>query len=207
MTEDSQTNKFFIIKLSITVVIWATVMLLLFPSCSKEKENLAPAILEKDSLPTLRNIGNSSLISDSGLIKYRIISEEWLIYDKKNPPYWAFEKGIFIEKFDENFHVNASIMADTAYYYNIKKLWELRGHVNIRNLKGERFNTELLYWDQNMGQVYSNKFMRIQQKDKILTGIGFKSNQQFTDYIIYNSTGVLPVVEHKDSISRDSIKK
>lgn len=98
-------------------------------------------------------------------------------------------------------------MADTAYYYNIKKLWELRGHVSIRNLKGERFNTELLYWDQNMGDVYSNKYMRIQQKDKILTGIGFKSNQQFTDYIIYNSTGVLPVEEHKDSISRDSIRK
>ncbi len=207
MAEDSQTNKLFIIKLSITVAIWATVMLLLFPSCSNEKENLAPAIHEKDSLPTLKNIGTSSLISDSGLIRYRIITEEWLIYDKKNPPYWAFEKGLFIEKFDEKFHVDASIMADTAYYYNIKKLWELRGHVSIRNLKGERFNTELLFWDQNMGEVYSSKYMRIQQKDKILTGIGFKSNQQFTDYIIYNSTGILPVVEHKDSIPRDSIKK
>ena len=147
------------------------------------------------------------MISDSGLIRYRIITEEWLIYEKENPPYWAFEKGLFIEKFDEKFHVDASIMADTAYYYNIKKLWELRGHVSIRNLKGERFNTELLFWDQNMGEVYSSKYMRIQQKDKILTGIGFKSNQQFTDYIIYNSTGILPVVEHKDSIPRDSIKK
>ena len=40
---------------------------------------------------------------------------------KKNPPYWAFEKGVYLEKFDSLFHIDASIKADTAYYYEKKE--------------------------------------------------------------------------------------
>ena len=72
----------------------------------------------------------------------------YLLYDKKEPPYWSFEKGMFIEKFDENYHVEAFISADTAYYFETKKLWELRGRVFVKNIKGETFKTSLLYWDQ-----------------------------------------------------------
>lgn len=51
------------------------------------------------------------------MIRYKIITAEWLIYSHRNPPFWAFEKGIYLEKFDSLFHVDASIKADTAYYY------------------------------------------------------------------------------------------
>ena len=57
------------------------------------------------------------------------------------------------------------------------------GNVHIQNLKGEQFDTELLYWDQraqkNLFRVYP-----YQQPDRIITGHGFESNQQMTDYTI-----------------------
>ncbi len=37
--------------------------------------------------------GVTTLVSDSGVTRYRINTEEWLVFDRKNPPYWAFEKG------------------------------------------------------------------------------------------------------------------
>lgn len=191
---------------SITVALWATVMLVLFPSCTGKKKNLAAPIIERDSLPSMTTIGVSSLISDSGVVRYKIIAEEWLVYDKTNPPRWAFEKGIFLEKFDNELHVDAKIKADTAYYYDKQKLWDLRGHVSIRNQKGEKFDTEQLYWNQNTEKVYSDKFIHIEQEDKIITGYGFNSNQQFTDYVIRNTAGIFPVEEQpNDSIRRDSI--
>ena len=63
----------------------AAAMVLLLPSCSDSNEKVGPEIGERDSLPTLKSIGVSTLISDSGVIRYKIISEDWYIYDKKDP--------------------------------------------------------------------------------------------------------------------------
>ena len=103
---------------SITIVLGAMVMLLLFSSCSGRKKDLGAAITERDSLPVMDTRGVTTLISDSGITRYRINKEEWLVFDRKNPPYWAFEKGVYLEKFDSLFQVEASIKADTAYFYN-----------------------------------------------------------------------------------------
>lgn len=164
---------------------------------------MAEAVNEKDSLPDMKTTGVTTLISDSGTIRYKIITEEWLIYSQRNPPFWAFEKGIYLEKFDSIFHVDASIEADTAYYYEPKKLWELRGNVHIQNQQGDKFDTELLFWDQNKEKIYSDKYIRIEQVDKILTGYGFESNQQLTAYQIFNNTGIFTV---EDQVQSDSTK-
>ncbi|MCD7815525.1 MAG: LPS export ABC transporter periplasmic protein LptC [Bacteroides sp.] len=181
--------------ISITAAIWATVMFLFLPACGSKEKPMAAAVDKKDSLPDMKTTGVTTLISDSGTIRYKIITEEWLIYSQRNPPFWAFEKGIYLEKFDSIFHVDASIKADTAYYYEPKKLWELRGNVHIQNQQGDKFDTELLFWDQNKEKIYSDKYIRIEQIDKILTGYGFESNQQLTAYQIFNNTGIFTVEE------------
>lgn len=192
--------------MSITIVFGAIVMLLLFSSCGGKKKAMADAITERDSLPVMDTRGITTLISDSGVTRYRVNTEEWLIYDRKQPSYWAFEKGIYLEQFDSLLNVDASIQADTAYYFDKEKLWKLIGHVDIKNLKGERFNTELLYWNQATQKVYSDKFIRIEQPDKIITGHGFDSNQQMTVYVIHNMEGILYVDEDTEKAKNDSVK-
>lgn len=105
----------------------------------------------------------------------------------------VFPRGIYVEKFDTLFQTEASIKADTAYYYDKKGLWELIGNVEVESLQGEHFETSQLFWDQKQEKVYSDKFMRIEQEDKIITGIGFESNQDMTQYKIFNSQGIFPV--------------
>lgn len=186
--------------IGITIVCWTIVMLFAFSSCSSRKKELAEAIQQRDSLPGMKTLGVTTLVSDSGITRYRVTTEEWLIFDKKNPPYWAFEKGVYLEKFDSLYRVDASIKSDTAYYYERRKLWELKGHVSVRSIKGEKFDTSQLFWDQNSGKVYSDKFIRIEQQDKIITGYGFESNQQMTKYVIRNTEGIFPVSDQpKDS--------
>ncbi len=176
-------------------------MLVLLSSCGGKEKHLAAQVENRDSLPSMQTIGVSSLISDSGVIRYKIVAEEWLVYDKRNPSKWAFEKGIFLEKFNDSMKVDAKIKADTAYYYDKQKLWDLRGHVSVRNQKGEKFDTNQLFWNQNTQRVYSDQYIRIEQEDKTITGYGFRSNQQFTDYVIHNTAGIFPVEEQpNDSI-------
>ena len=174
--------------LGITATVGVAVMLLFLSACGGKGKKLAEAIDENDSLPDMRTTGVTSLVSDSGMIRYKILTEEWLIYSKRNPPYWAFEKGVYLEKFDTLFHVDASIKADTAYYYEKKKLWELRGNVHIQSQRGDRFDTELMFWDQDKEKIYSDRFIRIEQPERILTGYGFESNQEMTEYQIFNNT-------------------
>lgn len=185
-------NKKNLIPLSITVAIWATVMFLLLPACGKKKE-LAAAIDTTQVIPDMLTEGVTTYISDSGMIRYKIITAEWEIYSQVDSPYWAFEKGIYLEKFDTLFNLDASIKADTAYYYEQKKLWKLLSNVHIRSQRGDQFDTEQMYWDQKEEKIYSDRFIRIEQPDKILTGYGFESNQQMTEYQIFNNTGIFTV--------------
>jgi LPS export ABC transporter protein LptC len=182
---------------SITIIFMIMSMLFLF-SCGGKKIKMSEAITERDSLPIMQTVGVTSLVSDSGITRYRIETEEWLIYDKRKPPYWAFEKGVYLEKFDSLFNIDASVKADTAYYYNEQKLWKLMGNVHIQNLKGEKFDAELLYWNQMTEKIYSEKAIRIEQIDKIIVGQGFTSNQQMTVYTINNIEGIFYV---NDSIN------
>ena len=193
---------------SITIVLGAMVMLLLFSSCSGKKKELGDAITARDSMAVMDTRGVTTLVSDSGVTRYRINTEEWLVFDRKNPPYWAFEKGVYLEKFDSIFQVEASIKADTAYFFNKEELWKLMGNVHIQNLKGEQFDTELLYWDQRAQRIYSDEFIRIEQPDRIITGHGFESNQQMTVYTIRKPEGIFYVDEETaaaDSLQPDTI--
>ena len=174
-------------SISITIAFGAIVMLLSFSSCGGKKNTLGDAITERDSLPVMNTLGVTTLISDSGVTRYRVNTEEWTVYDRKKPSYWAFEKGVYLEQFDSIFNIEASIKADTAYYYDKQKL-------------------------------YSDKFIRIQQPDRVITGHGFDSNQQMTVYVIQNIEGIFYVDENggtaqpevkalpPDSTKKDSVK-
>lgn len=199
---------------NITAAFFAAVMFVIFPACSGNNKNLAEAIAENDTVPSMKSLGVTTLISDSGITRYKIVAEEWIIHDKKKIPYWAFEKGVYLEKFDTLFHIDASIKADTAYYYEKKKLWELKGNVQILSQRGDKFQTELLFWDEKKEKVYSDKYIQIEQEDKIIRGYGFESNQDLTEYEIKNSTGIFTVEDTQPSpttqadanLTNDSIK-
>ena len=189
---------------SMAIVICTMAVLLFICSCSGNKKNLGEAITERDSLPVMDTHDVTTLISDSGVTRYRITTPRWLVFDRKQPPYWAFEQGIYLEKFDTLFQVEASIKSDTAYYYNKEELLKLMGHVDIKNLKGERFNTELLYWDQRKKKIYSDRFIRIEQPDRIITGHGFESNQEMTIYTIHQTEGIF-YVDQETQQSADTL--
>ena len=207
--------KTYSIILNITAAIYAAVMFVIFPSCSNKEKGLVEAITERDSLPSMKSLGVTTLISDSGITRYKIITEEWSIFDKKDPPYWAFEKGVYLEKFDSLFRIDASIKADTAYYYEKKKLWELKGNVQILSQRGDKFETQQLFWDEKKEKVYSDKFIRIEQEDKSITGYGFESNQELTEYEIKNTTGMFTIednavvtsTQQTDRLHNNSIKR
>lgn len=197
--------------LSITTTTSVVVMLLLFSvvllSCKPEVKEVVEVSSDPEKSYTMKATQVNTLISDSGITRYRVKAKEWLVFGNAKEPYSYFPEGIYVEKFDTTFHTEASIKADTAYYFDKKGLWRLIGNVEVESLQGERFNTSELFWDQKAEKVYSDKYIRIQQKEQIITGIGFESNQNMTRYRIFNSQGEFPVEEEATpQTSADSVK-
>ena len=62
------------------------------PACGNKEKPTAAAVKEGDSLPDMRTTGVTTLVSDSGMIRYKIITAEWLIYSHRNPPFWRLKK-------------------------------------------------------------------------------------------------------------------
>jgi LPS export ABC transporter protein LptC len=89
----------------------------------------------------------------------------------------------------------ATVEADYAYYNEPAQRWTLRGNVKALNLQGEQFETPLLYWDQKEESVYSDSSIVIIREASIIQGIGFRSNQEMTQYTILRPTGVFPIKE------------
>jgi len=177
-------------------------LLLAHISCHEEKEHIAPAIYPRDSVSIMTSYGVNTLVSDSGMIKYRIVAESWEVNQAKNPSKWIFNNGLFLEQFDEKFHVEGYIQCDTAYYFDQQKIWELRGRVRVRNLDGLRFSSEELFWNQRTHELYSNKFSRLVTPDREMQGTYFKSDEHLRHYTINNSKGSFV----KDKMGEDSEK-
>ncbi len=161
----------------------------LLVACEQPREHTAPAIHERDSVSMMTTYGVNTLISDSGVIKYRIITERWDVNTIKQPSRWTFERGVFLEQFDEKFHIEGYIFADTAWYYDQKKLWELRGRVRIRNNNGLVFRSEELFWDGINHEFYSYKYSKVVTPERELEGTYFRSDEQMRHYVVTNSTG------------------
>jgi len=162
---------------------------LLFSACSEQVEHTAAAVNDRDSASMMTSYGINTLISDSGVIKYRIVTERWDVNTVRQPSRWTFERGIFMEQFDEKFHIEGYIQADTAWYYDQLKLWELRGRVFIRNVNGLRFRSEELFWDGMKHEFYSHKYSKVVTPERTMEGTYFRSDEHMTHYEVANSVG------------------
>ena len=164
-------------------------MLFSFTVCGDKNESIRIEG-ERHELPSLRGYDILSVISDSGITRYRVTAAEMLVYDKAPDPYWFFPKGIYLERFDENYNIDANLVADTAKHFEQRAVWQLNGNVKIVNMEGEIFETDELFWDQREERVYTEQSMKITQPSRIIFGDGFESNQTMTKYEIKQPRGV-----------------
>lgn len=188
-------NKIVNILNSTTIALAAIVVLIFHSSCKGESEGPLLTIECSDSVAVMSTFDVSTIVSDSGRISYKIEAAEWHIYDKRRPPHWAFEKGVYLEKYDREMNIEATVKCDTAYYYDEQKLWKLIGNVDIKNTKGEKFYTHLMYWDQDKERIYSDAYIKIEQADQVTEGIGFSANQNLTVWQINNTKGIFTLEE------------
>ncbi len=162
-------------------------------SCSGEDKRKYVANVDPETTPTMTTTDVSTLISDSGIVRYRVQAPVWYVYDEAKEPKWTFPQSLHLESFDDMFNKDATIDCDSATYLTNVQIWRLDGNVRVVNMAGEKFLTEQLFWDQRKQSVYSDSFIQIIRADRIMEGYGFVSNESMTNFAVKNVSAILPV--------------
>ena len=57
----------------------------------------------------------------------------------------------------------------------------------------ETLKTEELFWDPNAGDVSTEKFVKIETPEEIITGTGLKAKQDFSSWSINQPEGIFVI--------------
>ncbi len=174
-------------------------------SCKEEHREVVKGKLDLERVPTMLTRNVETLISDSGIMRYRITSPLWLMFDEASRPKWIFPDGLKLERYNDLAQKDATVECDSATYFKQEQLWRLDGHVKIFNTLNEKFLTQQLFWDQRNHTVYSDSFIHIEKSDRIIEGHGFRSNEKMTSYKINQVAGIFPTEGLKSAAGPDTI--
>ncbi len=160
-----------------------------------EKVNI---FLDEKKLPQVTIKDTEILYSDSAKLKVKIITSKLEKYSIPKDPYIEFPEGIHVIFYDDDEEIESQIDAQYAIYWEAKDLWKAENNVKAVNREGEQLNTEMLFWDQSKGKIYSNKFVKIKNKDGIFYGEnGFEANQDLSKWRLIGSKGSVNIKDEE----------
>lgn len=183
-----------------------------FSSCENDIEivNSITSATEKQ-LPLESSKNVEMLYSDSAVVRAKLITPQMDSYrelDKKN--YSEMPKGMIVIFFDQFKKEQNRLTADYGIGYDTKGTgmdkMEAKRHVVVINEKGEKLETEHLTWDAATKKIYTEEFVKITTKDKVLMGDGLKANQDFSEYEIIHPKGEI-LMDDKEFDSKTNTEK
>ncbi len=141
--------------------------------------------------------------SDSGRLKAKVIAKK--IFNLQNGDREAPE-GMFITFYEKDGTKSSTFKADYAYYRGAEKIWQAQGNVIVYNIQNnETLKTEELFWNPKTGVVNTEKFVKIETPDEVITGIGLEATQDFSSWSLKQPEGIFVIGEAAEDEER--IKK
>lgn len=182
-------------KAYIQIGIWAfsVFMALVMVSCDNTIEDIELVGEPTANMPisTSKNIVLD--FSDSGLTKIILKSPFLERYPNSKDPYNLMPQGLEIIFMDSLGNVEATVQSNHAEHYPNKNILILTNDVRVKNLDGDRLNSERIIWNSKTKKITSEDFVKITTKNEIMYGDGLVADQDFTNYKINNIKGIVAV--------------
>lgn len=126
----------------------------------------------------------SIVMSQNGLRSYFFETPLLEGYALAAEPYREFRRGIRMTTYrdDSLSSVDAVLTSNYAIYYEDRKLWELRGDVEVHKFDGTELYTQQLFWNARTKRVYSNVDTKFVKGSNVSIGERFESDDDFKDW-------------------------
>ncbi|WP_339923077.1 LPS export ABC transporter periplasmic protein LptC [uncultured Cyclobacterium sp.] len=129
------------------------------------------------------------LHSDSAIVRTKLMADKQLEFKNGDA---EFPEGVVIHFFDKEGELSTTIRADRGYLDRKTNIYRGEGDVQVHNLvKEQKLNSEELFWDKSKKKIYTEKFVTVEQPDRIIKGTGMEADEGFNEYKFTKVTGVI----------------
>lgn len=129
------------------------------------------------------------LHSDSAVVVTKLTAAKQLEFENGDI---HFPEGILIHFFEEDGQLSSTIRADRGYYDRREQLYRGEGDVRVHNItKEQKLSSEELFWDQRKKIIYTEKFVTVEEPNRLIKGTGMVADEGFNEYKFDKVSGVI----------------
>ncbi len=136
--------------------------------------------LDLNKVPRQRVKDMYAVQTRDGMIQMRMQAKLMLRYENEKESYELFPEGFDVYAYNNEGLLETRITSDAAKHTTTRndEKWEAFGDVVIINfIKGERMETDTLYWDREQKKIFTNCFVKMFSPDGFMQGYGMESDE------------------------------
>lgn len=178
-------------KISIGIIGPAVFAAGLFLSCTSNEIGEVLEHSEMVDAPVRSTRDVVYTYTESGRVTNRLKAGQVDRFENPDSTYSVISDGFELSFYTKDEELDGRLTAKNGFISGDNSVMIARDSVVFVNRLDETLRTEELYWYQDSSKVYTDKFVTIEREDAVIYGKGLVSNQNFSDYIIREPTGVL----------------
>ena len=174
--------------------------------------------LDINTTPLQTVIDMLAVQTENGKVSMRVEADVMKHFDTDSASYDTFPTGISFYGYSEDGLLESVIVSDEARHIQPKKngrsseataneIWEAFGNVVLHNIqKRETMETDTIYWDQTMQEVYTDCYVKMYSPDGFTQGYGMRSDDHIRNAILHRPfDGYALVVQDTTAVIIDSV--
>jgi len=175
----------------ISIAIWL-LLAALFSSCEASDKELKDMSSHNLGVEEIKNADINYTLG--GKAKAKLLSP-LMLRVQENIPYVEFPKKLHVDFYNDSGSVDSRLDALYGKYFETQSKVFLKDSIVIINVLGDTLYCNELWWDRNKAgsEFYTDKPVRIRRKMEIIDGVGMEARQDFKEWHIIQSTGVIKV--------------
>lgn len=166
--------------------------LICFSSCENSKDNISNFISYKE-LPVEELTYSEIIYTENGMLKVKVMSNKMQRFVNDEDRVELFD-AVHFDFYRLDVENQKSVLtSESAIINNTTNIMTASQNVRLRSSDNKELLTEELIWDKNKGLIYTDLEVVIRTEDEIISGVGFKSTPDFTEYEIKKAKGTFSI--------------
>ncbi|MCF0165473.1 MAG: LPS export ABC transporter periplasmic protein LptC [Bacteroidales bacterium] len=169
----------------------AALILFLFTACTQATPDIPPIDFEQVPMQTVDSMKAVTFQHENRSMEMTSSRLERYSYEKDSTTqsYELYLGGFCVKGYTETGELETRLDADQAKHITTqgKEQWMAYGNVVIVNyIKGERMETDTVYWDKAEKKIYTNNYVRMESQDMgFMQGYGMTTDERAGNTIIH----------------------
>ena len=164
--------------------------LIVLASCENSESNIKNFINTENL--AVEQLTNSDIIyTENGHLKVKVTSKNMERFSDKEERIELLG-GVHFDfyKLLDSTNTKSVLTCEKATINNTTNIMVANNNVVLKGSDNKELKSEQLIWNKNKNLIYTESEITIQTEDEIISGVGFKSTPDFTEYEIKNAKGV-----------------